>query len=177
GSLNDSIEWASSMPDGGFILGGVTSSMDVPGLPPPEDGTFPNGFVVRLDADGGIVWQAQPGSMGYDDARAVVGRPDGSALTAGRFLRSTMVCPELEDGCPGAGVLLIPYDADDTAGPQKVLAGGGGDTRPFVALIQSGGVPTLVTRLMTDWFGGGAAGLVAPSYSGVFVWRLNSTSF
>ncbi|MBU1241586.1 hypothetical protein KKD52_04155, partial [Myxococcota bacterium] len=47
GSLNDSIEWASSMPDGGFILGGVTSSMDVPGLPPPEDGTFPNGFVVR----------------------------------------------------------------------------------------------------------------------------------
>ncbi len=172
GSGDDLLEWATVMPDGGFLLGGQTNSWELFSDTPYVDEELPNGYLVRLLADGGLLWQRAPDAGGYDDVWSVAALPDGDAVSAGRFRRYETECQGNSVPCPFAGVRITRWDAAGTPVVLGVFEGGANDTRPFVSLVDSGAAPRLVTHLLPDWFGGDAAWLLGPRRSGVLVLEL-----
>lgn len=170
---DDRLEWARNLPDGGFLLGGQTNSWDLFSDTPYVDEELPNGYLVRLSADGGLLWQQAPDAGGYDDAWSVAALPDGGAVSAGRFLRYDPDCQGDSFPCPFAGVRITRWDPAGTPTVFSEFEGGVNDARPAVALVDSDASPRLITHLLPDWFGGDAAGLLGSRRSGILVLELS----
>lgn len=74
GARRDRIDAVRALPDGGFIVSGDTESAG--------DGPF-DGWVIRLDADGDVVWEKTYGGDGRDEARFIDSLSDGGFAVAG----------------------------------------------------------------------------------------------
>lgn len=71
-----------------LVCGGLYGTMDVDpgtGVTNINSGSFPDGFVARLDADGGLVRHFQFNGADYDDITGVVGLLGGAVRCAGGF--------------------------------------------------------------------------------------------
>lgn len=74
GARRDRIDAVSALPDGGFVVSGDTESAG--------DGPF-DGWVIRLDADGDVLWERTYGGAGRDEARFIESLSDGGFAVAG----------------------------------------------------------------------------------------------
>jgi hypothetical protein len=75
GGADDDIAYAlAPTSDGGYIAAGFTTSYGAGDA---------DGWVVRLDSDGQIVWQRSYGGAGYDRVDAIRQTPDGGFIAAG----------------------------------------------------------------------------------------------
>ncbi|MEI8133542.1 MAG: T9SS type A sorting domain-containing protein [bacterium] len=79
GTYGEDLESVIEMRDGGYVLAGITSSID--------EG-FPNhggsdALLVRLDSDGSVLWHGLYGGTGDEDARSVIQAKDGGFIFAG----------------------------------------------------------------------------------------------
>ena len=86
GSRNDELYTMSSLPDGGWLLGGESGSLpDGTKTSPYYGGDFPGGdyWVVRLDADANPVWDQSLGGAQDDFIRVVRPATDGGIVLAG----------------------------------------------------------------------------------------------
>ena len=80
GISGDMANFATATQDGGYMLAGITSSNegDVTGNHGAEDA-----WLVKLDKDGNKQWQRALGGSGYDLARVVMQRANGSYIMVG----------------------------------------------------------------------------------------------
>ncbi|MEK7677399.1 MAG: formylglycine-generating enzyme family protein [Verrucomicrobiota bacterium] len=69
-------------PDGGCVLCAYTNSGASGNKHSPNFGDF-DGWVVRLDAQGKLVWEKDFGGLGYDELNCVRILPDGGYIVAG----------------------------------------------------------------------------------------------
>lgn len=82
--------------DGGFVLAGSSNGLNNP--------NESDGWVVRTDADGGIIWTQRYGNAEYNEFRSVVSTADGGFALGG-------VSGSLDDGT-GYGLWVVKTDGD-----------------------------------------------------------------
>lgn len=74
GARKDRIDAVRALPDGGFVVSGETESAG--------DGPF-DGWVIRFDAGGNVLWERTYGGAGRDEARFIDALSDGGFAVAG----------------------------------------------------------------------------------------------
>jgi gliding motility-associated-like protein len=84
GSGNEYAESISPTADGGYIIGGYTSSSDgqVTGYHPSGGYSF-DWWVVKVDASGNLIWEKALGGTGDDECYSVQATADGGCIAAG----------------------------------------------------------------------------------------------
>ena len=80
GKAYDTAESIVALPDGGFVVAGITNS---------EDPDNYDAYVLRLDRDGRLLWEDFLGGEGYGSANSLVALPDGKVAVAGKKGRQT----------------------------------------------------------------------------------------
>jgi hypothetical protein len=92
--------------DGGYIVAGVSGSTDIPGV-------FNHGgwdyYLLKLDADGAVVWQQMYGGSSSDEAYSIQQTSDGGYIVAG-YSGSTDIPGVTNHG--GFDYYLLKLDAD-----------------------------------------------------------------
>jgi hypothetical protein len=83
GSDEDELESIAATPDGGFILGGISSSPADGNKTSPYLGGLGDCWVVRLDADGNKLWERTYGGSGRERLWAIRPLPDGGYVFGG----------------------------------------------------------------------------------------------
>lgn len=82
GNLDDVLQALIETSDGGYLLGG-TSSSDISGDKTEEKVGGGDYWIVKLDAEGNIVWQNTIGGNGGDDLISIIQASDGGYLLGG----------------------------------------------------------------------------------------------
>jgi len=112
GSGHEDVRDVAATPDGGIVAVGGTDSADFP----VTFSTFAGGtdaFVVRLDADGRVVWARTMGGPDHDRAYAVEIDPDGNIVIGGRAGRDFPVTEGAFQTTFMGGQPHGPYQATD----------------------------------------------------------------
>ena len=159
GSYIDTGRSVAATPDGGCIVAGETRSNDgdVDGINPyytPPASVY-TGWVVKLDAEGNMEWQACHGGPGSELLYAVAVAPDGSYWVAGRTT-STQGDISGHHGGTDGWVFRLGPTGDHTG--QRCLGGSGTDEIRGIHVLPNGNA--LVTGFtnssdgdVTDQFG------------------------
>ena len=146
GSASDLLQTIKTTHDGGFILAGTSNSPK--GLQKKTECYGGNDFwVIKLDANGGEMWQKTFGGLGQDDLQSVVLAQDGGYLLAGS---SNSSIPPAKGGKPTTGhkkensrgnldYWLIRIDADGNELWQKTYGGHYRDELRSVEITKDGG--------------------------------------
>ena len=135
------------MPDGGFIVAGSTA---VKGA-----GQY-DGWILRLDKDGKVLWEKTYGGPEEEALFAVVALPDGGAVATGAY------------GADGQGWVLR-LDAKGAVVWEKRLGGIGYDVFNAVTRVKGGYVAAGTTRSKGPV--GGAAWVVRLDERGEALWE------
>lgn len=80
GSKSDGANAVSQTPDGGFIMVGMTTSMDR--FVPVNKGLY-DGYIVRTDADGKMIWSGTFGGEDFEYLYDVIPLPNGNYFALG----------------------------------------------------------------------------------------------
>lgn len=142
GSGQEQLSSAFPTSDGGYILGGSSSSEKSPEVKGGRDpfGKWQDGFgsldfwAVKLDSKGKLEWQRTIGGEHLDQLRGILQTRDGGYLLAG--YSNSHVSGNKTEKCYGLGdYFVVKLDKDGNVEWQKVY-GGDGDDQPY-ALIES----------------------------------------
>ena len=108
--------------DGGFIVLGHSASADIAGTP--YHGGAEDFWVLKLDANGIVLWQKLYGGNGDDNPEAISSTSDGGFLLAGSTTSTDLSGIASRGGSDG---LLMKIDASGIIIWQKVYGGNGDD--------------------------------------------------
>jgi len=142
GSGQEQLSAAFPTSDGGYILGGSSSSeksLEVKGGKDPF-GKWEDGFgnldywAVKLDSKGNVEWQRTIGGTYVDQLRSILQTRDGGYLLAG-YSNSPQSGNKTEKGYGEGDYFVVKLDKDGTTEWQKSY-GGDGDDQPY-ALLES----------------------------------------
>jgi hypothetical protein len=141
-------DWATaSVPtqDGGCVIAGYTTSFD-------KDVTGSHGandiWVVKLNANGGIVWQKPLGGSGNERANSIIATSDGGYVIAGNT-------NSLNGDVKGIHALsidmwVVKLNANGSLAWQKPLGGTADETGTSVAATADGGYVIAGSTISTD---------------------------
>ena len=133
GSGSDGAAAVNETSDGGYIVAGQTSSSD-------GDVGFnhggQDGWVVKLDADGGIAWNRTLGGSGSDGVYAVDQAFDGGFVVAGSTTSSD---GDVAGNRGGYDCWAVKLDADGGMAWNATLGGSLGDGASAVRQASDGG--------------------------------------
>ena len=132
GSLGDTLYAMQQTTDGGFIVAGTSASSD-------SDVTTNNGltdyWIVKLDADGNIVWQKSLGGPGKEECYSIQQIADGGYVAAGYSYGGGTVT-----GNHGlSDCWIVKLDANGTLLWQKSLGGEGDEGANCIRQTPDGG--------------------------------------
>lgn len=82
GGLNDILYSVQQTADGGYILGGRSTSTPSGNKTAPHYGNY-DYWVIRVDANGNVVWEKSFGGSNWDELFRVEQTPDGGFIVAG----------------------------------------------------------------------------------------------
>ena len=160
---------------GGFLMAGVSNSPVLPGGLGTKGLT--DGWLVQIDAQGGVGWHKVYGGSKDDGVRALVVLPGASGMAMAGWTSSA----DLPGGVKSAGVTdfwLIRTDNDGLALWSRTYGGKGSEeARALVALPGAGGFAIAGSAMSTDLPGGvGGAGssdfwLVRTDDQGELLWH------
>ena len=140
GSGQEQLSAAFPTSDGGYILGGSSSSEKSPEIKGARDpfGKWEDGFgnldlwAVKLDSRGKIEWQRTIGGQYADQLRSVIQTRDGGYLLAG--YSNSPESGNKTEKCYGEGdFFVVKLDKDGATEWQKAY-GGEGDDQPYALL-------------------------------------------
>lgn len=140
GSGQEQLSAAFPTSDGGYILGGSSSSEKSPEVKGAQDpfGKWEDGFgnldywAVKLDSKGKIEWQRTIGGLYADQLRSVIQTKDGGYLLAG--YSNSPESGNKTEKCYGEGdFFVVKLDKDGATEWQKAY-GGEGDDQPYALL-------------------------------------------
>ena len=125
GTQTETLRSVAATPDGGFILAGSAESSngDITGLRGSTDA-----WVLRLDANGNIIWSKAYGGSRYDDAKTVVATGDGYIVSGiGQSFDGDLV------NTTGTGAIWIfKIDLSGNMVWSKFMGGGSGESRQLL---------------------------------------------
>jgi len=136
GSSRDQAESIQQTSDGGYIFAGYTWSNDgdVSGSHSPIN--YPDAWVVKLDADGKLVWQRCLGGTLDDFAYSIQQTSDGGYIVAGYTMSSK---GDVSDKHGGYDVWVVKLDTDGMIAWQKCLGGVSNDLAYSIQQTSDGG--------------------------------------
>ena len=134
GSSADGVQAMQPTSDGGFILAGYTFSFGH---------GYANGYLLRTDASGNLLWSNAYGGAGWEYLHAVAETADGGFVAAG-YTTST--------GAGGMDMYLLRVDAQGSLLWERTFGGAGIDVAKGVAVDAQG---NLVLAGYTDSSGAG----------------------
>lgn len=108
--------------DGHFLVAGYTSSQDLAEI---EDA-----YIVKVDAQGDVIWEKTFGGDGRDAATALVATDDGGCVALGWTESS---------GAGGQDVYLLKINADGGVVWERTFGGTGDDVGTALAVASDGG--------------------------------------
>jgi hypothetical protein len=139
-----------ALADGGLMVAGDTGSADLPGgTPTAGGGDF---WLVRLHADGKLLWNKTYGGSASDNAERLLALADGGLALAG-YTKST----DLPDGRASAGghdLWLVRTDADGQMLWNQVVGGTEHDLATTVTELTGGDLVLAGATQSTDLPGG-----------------------
>ncbi len=128
GTANDTAYSVTQLADGNYLVAGVTSSVN--GDVTSNAGNA-DAWVVKLDANGNVVWQKTYGSTGYDQFKKVQPTADGGFIAVGCVGSS---------GTHGlADVWVVKCDNNGAIQWQKNYGGGSNDVGADIKPVPGGG--------------------------------------
>ncbi|WP_299115897.1 hypothetical protein [uncultured Winogradskyella sp.] len=133
GNFTDTPVGAVEMNDGGFIIAGGSDSedTDISG----NKGTY-DFWVVRVNADGDLVWEKSFGGTETDEARAMIKTNDGNIVIAGETRSNDL---DITSNNGAADFWLIKISTDGSLIWQKTLGGSGFDVARDINTTQDNG--------------------------------------
>jgi hypothetical protein len=145
GAQIDRLSHVEALSSGGFLLCGYSSS-DVSGNKSVPSRGGRDGWVVRLDPDGDIVWQQVIGGTGDDEVSAAKELPDGGFLLAGSS--DSPPGPDKNDGHHGLGdVWIVRLDAEGNKMWDRSYGGSVDEYTHDMVLLPNGDAIVLATSL------------------------------
>ncbi len=121
GRLDDEAHAVAEMPDGGYALAGHTRS----------HGVFDrDAWILRLDANGKVVWQQVLGGPMTEKVFGIAATDDGHVVIAGKTYSA---------GEGGSDALIARFDADGDLMWQKIYGGEHNDGARAIAPLAEGG--------------------------------------
>lgn len=170
GNANDIAESIRQTTDGGYIIGGVTESSSFNVVAPSSN---PDYLVMKIDANGQLLWRKTFGGSNIDMAEAVVETPDaGFAIVGTTFSNDNDVT-----GYKGNGdIWLLKLNANGDLLWQKTLGGNAGEYGTDIINTQDGGL-AITGRTnssngdVTQNFGGQDAWIAKLSSTGSVIWQ------
>ncbi len=152
GTIYDEAQSIQQTTDGGYIVGGGTSSFGA------GNGDV---WVMKLNADGTIVWQKTYGGANYDWANSIQQTTDGGYIVAGGTNSF---------GVGNCNAWIIKLNADGTIAWQKTYGGANCDWANSIQQTADGGY---ITSGYTDSFGAGntTAWVIKLNTDGTIAWQ------
>lgn len=140
GTSTDFARSVISNPDGTFIVAGYTSSNnsgDV-GVNHGSSGS-PDFWILKLDANGNLLWQKTLGGTGNEFAVAVTGSADGGYVAAGYTNSNNSGDVGANHGSTGTDMWVVKLDVNGNLVWQKTLGGAGSDNANSITRSADGG--------------------------------------
>jgi uncharacterized delta-60 repeat protein len=138
GTSTDYVYWIDQTSDGGYVLGGNTTSFGA---------GWQDAWVLKLNSDGTVAWQKRYANSGppdtYDYADSIRQTTDGGYILAG----------STRSGSFNANVWVAKLNTDGTVGWQKSYAGASDD---YARTVQQTGDGGYIVAGYTASFGAGA---------------------
>ncbi|MEL6659221.1 MAG: T9SS type A sorting domain-containing protein [Bacteroidota bacterium] len=125
GSNQDLLEYADLTADGGFILGGCSSS-GISGTKTTANEGQADYWVVKISADGDLLWDKTFGGTGIDELEKVITTSDRGSILAGRS-NSGISGSKSEESKGGYDYWVIKLDETGTEEWQKTIGGEDGE--------------------------------------------------
>ena len=137
GSGNEYVTSLNPTPDGGYIIGGYTSSSDgqVTGFHSGSGYTF-DWWIIKVDGAGNLVWERTVGGSDVDQCFAVALTPDGGCIATGRV---TSVDGDAVGNHGGEDAMLVKLDNAGNVQWKKVYGGSKFDSGWGVLTTSDGG--------------------------------------
>ena len=129
GFADDQAESVLPTADGGFVLAGRAQSFE------DYDG---DGWLLRLDADGQVLWQRAYGGSTRDSVRSVTETPDGGFVLAG-ISKSFLVIPEHDPYSDDGDMWVFKVNASGEVVWENTYGGRGEDSAYTVRATGDGG--------------------------------------
>ena len=167
GSGDDSEGCVMALQDGGFLLTASSPSTDLPGGAKSSGGM--DGWLLRTDAGGKLLWSRTYGGSGADSLYRVALPQDGSFLAFG-YSGST----NLAGGAKGAGLLdawALRVDNFGNVLDSRLFGGSGDDSAEAIVGFPDGGL-LLATRTTSTNLPGGAK-----TAGGIDAWFLRTDAW
>jgi len=117
GSEEESAYSIQQTSDGGYIVAGSSSSTDIPGVTNHGSSDF---YIIKLDADGNVLWQNMYGGSDGDGAYSIQQTSDGGYIVAGQS-GSTDIPGVINHG--GSDFYIIKLDANGEVLWQNMYGG------------------------------------------------------
>ena len=133
GLLTDTPEGAVQTPDGGFIIAGGSDSADTDITN--NKGTY-DFWVIRIDANGNLIWEKSFGGDEIDEARAIVKSADGNYVIAGDTRSNTI---DVSSNNGAADLWLIKISINGDLIWEKTIGGTSFDVARAVKTTQDNG--------------------------------------
>ncbi len=142
GSLSDQADAIYQTTDGGYVIAGRSNSTDFDVSGVHVNGTNTDFWVVRIDADGDLLWQKALGGTRIDFARSIIQSADGHVVVAGSAQSSDGNLTTARPGGSGVNHDFWVVKLDGSTGNiiwDKALGGTGGDQATSVLQAADGG--------------------------------------
>ena len=136
GSGQDELTCVLRTRDGGFILGGSSSSEESGDKTTPNYGGM-DYWVLKIDREGKIVWQQSFGGEYNDELRSITETADGGYLIGGSS-NSTDTGTKIHKNIDQSDYWIIRLDKDGNEQWQKVIGGKGDDQLYVLQLTKDG---------------------------------------
>lgn len=133
GNFTDTAEGVVETVDGGFIIAGGSDSEDTDVTN--NKGTY-DFWIIRIDANGNLVWEKSFGGEQSDEARAIVKTSDGNFVIAGDTRSNTV---DVSGNNGAADFWLIKISSNGDLIWQKSIGGSGFDVARDVTTTRDNG--------------------------------------
>jgi arginine repressor len=138
GGAGDEDAWAiTGTADGGFIVAGTTTSNNNGDVGPTKG--FGDIWILKLDANGNLLWQKTFGGNADEFARSVISNPDGTFIVAGYTGSNNSGDVGVNHGSGTSDFWILKLDASGNLLWQKTLGGTGSDFAVAVTGSADGG--------------------------------------
>lgn len=137
GSGNDALNSLQQTADGGYILGGSSSS-NISGDKTENSWGGSDYWMVKLDAAGAIQWQKTIGGSGIDNLRSIKQTADGGYILGGEST-SNISGNKTENSLGAEDYWVLKLDATGAVQWQNTIGGSGGDFLHAIQQTADGG--------------------------------------
>jgi hypothetical protein len=145
GGTGDDMPYATTpTTDGGCVIAAVTTSNDIAGT---VYHAAEDMLIIKLNADGNIVWQKTPGGSMSERAKAIVSTPDGGCMVLGYTNSSDGDLPTKHNS---SDVWIMKLNANGSLVWQKFYGGSLEDYGSAIALTADGGCVIAVETASND---------------------------